>query len=128
MRTTASFRLFGSAELPASRVTAHLGIEPSRSHEVGDPVSSRSSATRKSSLWLLSSGEIAEGELDVCILQLLDVLEPLRPRLWQLVDAGYRANWFCYVHSSATEHAVELDRDLLARLLTLPGGLWLDVG
>jgi hypothetical protein len=37
------------------------------------------------------------------------------------------ANWYCWVESHATEHAVELDRQLMQRLLTLPGDLWLDV-
>jgi len=59
--------------------------------------------------------------------RLLGRLEPLAGRLWQLEADGYWANWFCYVGSSAAEHAVELDRQLLGRLLTLPGDLWLDV-
>jgi hypothetical protein len=54
----------------------------------------------------------------------LDVLEPRRAELWELAEAGYRADWFCLVASHATEHAVELDRGLLARP---PGELLLDV-
>jgi hypothetical protein len=37
------------------------------------------------------------------------------------------ANWCCWVASHATEHAVELDRPTLQRILALPGDLWLDV-
>jgi hypothetical protein len=44
------------------------------------------------------------------------------------VHEGYEANWFCSIASHATEHAAELDRPTLRRLLALPGGLWLDVG
>lgn len=40
---------------------------------------------------------------------------------------GYWANWFCYLGSSACEHAAELDRDTLGRLLGRSGELWLDV-
>lgn len=43
------------------------------------------------------------------------------------VRAGYDANWFCYIASHATEHAAELDRKTLQRILALPGDLWLDV-
>jgi hypothetical protein len=44
-----------------------------------------------------------------------------------LVHTNYQANWFCYIASHATERAVELDRQLLKRLLALPGDLRLDV-
>ena len=47
--------------------------------------------------------------------------------LWDLAGSGYEANWLCYVASHATEHAVELDRQTMQRLLALPGDLWLDV-
>jgi hypothetical protein len=59
--------------------------------------------------------------------RLLDVLEPAAAELGRLVDDGYWANWFCHVESHAAEHAVELDRATLTRLLRLPGDLWLDV-
>jgi hypothetical protein len=39
----------------------------------------------------------------------------------------YQANWFCHLASHATEHAADLDRQLLQRLLALPGDLWLDL-
>jgi hypothetical protein len=48
--------------------------------------------------------------------------------VWAVVERGYVSNWFCCVGSSATEHAVELDRALLKRLLRLPGDLWIDAG
>jgi hypothetical protein len=49
------------------------------------------------------------------------------PALRQLIHEGYEANWFCSIASHATEHAAELDRLTLQRLLALPGDLWLDV-
>ncbi|MEV6825320.1 hypothetical protein [Amycolatopsis sp. NPDC051102] len=36
------------------------------------------------------------------------------------------ADWFCLAASQATEHAIELDRPLLRRLLAIPGDLLLD--
>jgi hypothetical protein len=96
--------------------------------EAGDRVSSRSAATRGSSAWLLrSSPGIETGtELAGQLHRLLAVLEPVTAQLWDLVHAGYEANWFCFIASHATEHAGELDRQTMRRLLALPGDLWLD--
>ena len=97
--------------------------------EAGDHIGRRSTARRSESLWLLSSGPDIEGgvELGEQLRRLLEVLEPLAGVLWELVDAGYEANWYCWVESHALEHAVEIDRQLMQRLLVLPGDLWLDV-
>ncbi len=129
VQTTATFRLIGDSTLTAEAVTRRLGILPSRKFEVGDRVSRRSQATRRSSAWLLNSNSgIEDGtELAQHLRRLLDDLEPVTAQLWDLVHAGYQANWFCYIASHATEHAAELDRPTLQRLLVLPGDLWLDV-
>ena len=129
METRATFRLFGTATLTAAAVTARLGIQPTGAFEAGDPVSSRSAATRDGSLWLLSSSlRIETGtELDTQLHRLLAILEPAAQALWELSHAGYDANWYCYVASHATEHAAELDRPTMRRILALPGDLWLDV-
>lgn len=128
MRTTATYRLWGPAGLTAAAVTQRLGLQPTAAFEVGTPVSRRSPATRDTSLWLLqSSPHIESGvELATHLHRLLTVLDPVAPQLWDLVHTGYQANWFCYVASQATEHAVELDRHLLQRILALPGDLWID--
>jgi hypothetical protein len=129
VETTATFRLAGDATLTAAAVTRRLGIRPARAFETGDPVSSRSAATRDSSLWLLSSSPGTETgtELTEHLHRLLVVLEPVTAHLWELIHAGYEANWFCYIASHATEHAAELDRQTMQRILALPGDLWLDV-
>jgi hypothetical protein len=129
VQTTATFRLFGNAALTAAAITRRLGIQPTRALETGDPVSSRSARTRDSSAWLLSSSPGPEDgtELTEHLHQLLATLEPVTAPLWDLVHDGYEANWFCYIASHATEHAAELDRPTLHRLLALPGDLWLDV-
>jgi len=36
-------------------------------------------------------------------------------------------DWFCYIGSHPTEHAAELSRELMRRLLDLPGALLLDI-
>ena len=129
METTATFRLVGDAKLTAAAVTRRLGIQPTRALETGDPVSSRSAATRDSPLWLLSSSPGIETgtELTGQLHRLLAILEPVTAQLWELNHAGYDANWFCCIASHATEHATELDRQTIQRILALPGDLWLDV-
>jgi hypothetical protein len=129
VETTATFRLSGDAGLTAAAVTGRLGIQPTRAIEAGDPVSSRSASTRGSSIWLLSSSAGIETgtELTEHLHRLLVLLEPVTAPLWELVHEGYHANWLCYIGSHATEHAAELDRPTLQRLLALPGDLWLDV-
>jgi hypothetical protein len=129
VQTRATFRLIGHGSLTAVRVTERLGVPPSRMHEAGEPVSSRSAGRRESSIWLLySSPDIETGtELGEQLGRLLDRLEPVGAALWELVGEGYEADWYCWVASHATEHAVILDRATLHRLLALPGDLWLDV-
>ena len=110
-------------------MTRKLGLEPTRVIEAGDRIDRQSAARRAESLWLISSGPVIEEgvELGEQLRRLLQVLEPIAGALWELADSGYEANWYCWVESHATEHAVELDRQLMQRLLTLPGDLWLDV-
>jgi hypothetical protein len=129
VETTATFRLFGRTGLTAAAVTRRLGIQPTRALEAGDPISRRSAKVRDPSAWLLtSSAGIEVGtELSEHLHRLLASLEPVTALVWELVREGYEANWFCYVASHAAEHAVELDRTTLQRLLALPGDLWLDV-
>jgi hypothetical protein len=129
VETTATFRLFGRTGLTAAAVTRRLGIQPTRALEAGDPISRHSAKVRDSSAWLLtSSAGIEVGtELSEHLHRLLASLEPVTALVWELVREGYEANWFCYVASHAAEHAVELDRTTLQRLLALPGDLWLDV-
>lgn len=129
VETTATFRLMGSTALTSAEVTRRLGLQPTWAFEAGTPVSTRSAAIRKDSLWLLDSSPRIEAgaELGEQLHRLLAILEPVSAQLWALVDAGYEANWYCWIASHATEHAAELDRDTLRRILALPGDLWLDV-
>ena len=115
--------------MTAAAVTERLGVDPTSAHEDGEAVSPRSSGVRRGSIWLLTSGEeIEDGiELEEQLERLLSALEPQSITLWALVAEGYKADWFCFVGSDAAEHAVELSRSLLSRLLQLPGDLLLDV-
>ena len=129
VEATATFRLLADAKLTAAAVSRRLGLQPTRALEAGDRVSRRSNATRDSSAWLLTSSPGIETGIELAeqLHRLLAILEPVTEPLWDLVRAGYEANWFCYVASHATQHAAELDRQTMRRVLALPGDLWLDV-
>jgi hypothetical protein len=128
MRTLASFRLFRHEGLSAHAVSTQLGIAPTISAELGDPISPGSPRRRDTSLWLLRSApNVEEGvELSEQLQRLLDELLPAHGALRNLVEQGYHANWSCLVAANPAEHAVELDRPLLTSLLRLPGDLWID--
>jgi hypothetical protein len=127
MRTGATFRLASDHDGGSAFVTRTLGLEPTHAREVGDPVGRTPGNVRRMSLWTLSSGLPSERELEDHLTWLLDRLAPKADLLWHLVSQGYTADWFCLAASEVTEHAVELNRPLLQRLLTLPGDLLLDV-
>jgi hypothetical protein len=97
--------------------------------QAGDPTSRHSAKVRDSSAWLLTSSAGVEvgTELSEHLHRLLARLEPVTALIWELVQEGYEASWVCYVASHAAEHAAQLDRTTLQRLLALPGDLWLDV-
>ncbi len=131
MLTKVTFRLAGyDTALTAAAVTRRLGLQPASAFEADTPVARRRAPrTRGYSLWLISSSPHVESdvELGVHLRRLLAILEPVSAPLWELADAGYEANWYCFAASDATEHAIEFDRQILRRVLALPGDLWLDV-
>jgi hypothetical protein len=130
VRAQATFRLVGPAPLTARDVTARTGVEPDEAHEIGDPVGrSVSGRVHEQAFWALHHPATPTDGVEVgdAIRAVLDRLEPAADVLHALVAEGWWANWFCYVGSAACEHAVEIDRDLMHRLLAIPGELWLDV-
>ena len=92
VETTAAFRLSGNATLTAAAVTRRRGIQPTSALEAGDPVSSRSAATRQGSLWLLTSSPGIETGTEIAghLHRLLAILEPPTAALWELAHAGRR--------------------------------------
>lgn len=130
MISLATFRLTGGSGCSAARVSQRLGLTPSYRVEAGCPLDNGPPPRRAAtSVWGLSSArQPREGvELAAALACVLDFLEPVAGVVWELVGEGYWANWFCYLGSATTDPAVALDRATLARLLALPGELWLDV-
>jgi Domain of unknown function (DUF4279) len=125
VRSRAQFRLVGDGgALSAALVSLKLGIEPARAIEAAHRLG------RAESVWILSTGwgahhaESLTGQLA----RLLAVVEPHASTLWELADMGYRANWYCQLEPGAGRRHVEIGRQLMSRLLALPGGLQIDVG
>lgn len=75
------------------------------------------------SCWSLQSGDGPDDgvELSTQLDLVMAALDPRRDELCSLADEGYEIDWFCYVGSYATEHAVELSRELMQQLLAFPG-------
>ena len=128
MDTLATFRPMGPSNARASEVTDRLELRPTRAVETGERASPRS-PVQDEPRWSLASAPHVESGVELAdqLCRLLDLLEPRADELWRLVEEGWAANWSCYLGSRATEHAAELDRAVLTRLLRLPGDLWLDV-
>jgi hypothetical protein len=125
MRCTATLRV-GSETVTAKEVTRRLGLTATKAFEADAPVSSRTATPRGASIWLLESSLPDSAELADHLRALLDKVEPVADELAMLVSGGCWTDWFCFVESEATEHAVELDSELLRRLASLPGDLLID--
>lgn len=128
MWTRAVLRLTGdSGALTAALVTARLGLKPTAAIEGAHRIG------RAESMWILSTGREAGDEavlasrLPEQLARLLDDLEPRSGVLRELTDMGYRARWECSAESQDGHAAVEIGRQLMARLAALPGDLWLDI-
>lgn len=130
MRTMTTYCLTGGDTHDTADLTARLCITPTDAFDGGDNFGRVHPIVRSHALWELSSSSGPEDGVELAdqFRRVLALLEPRRELLWELVDKdGWRADWFCYLGSHATEHAAELDRDTLNRLLRLPGEIFLDV-
>ncbi|AZI56889.1 DUF4279 domain-containing protein [Nakamurella antarctica] len=126
MRTRVTYQIFGDqTSLAADRVSRAHGIAPTKSRESGEPTTTRQTA--RSSSWSLPTGEPEDDvELSTQLETLLGILESRSNELWELSALGYRARWWCYAGSYAAEHAVEVSRALMGRLLAVPEERMLD--
>ena len=113
--------------MSAALVTHRLGIKPTTAIEA------RNRLGRPESIWILSTPQEVHDEPDLGsqvvpqLASLLALLEPHSEVLRELTDMGYRATWECRVESRARHAVLDLDRQLMERLLALPGDFRLDV-
>ena len=113
--------------MSAALVTERLGIKPTTAIEA------RNRLGRPESIWILSTRPEVHDEQELgsqLVPQLASLLAQLEPHaevLRELTDMGYRATWECRAESRVSHAVLDLDRQLLARLLALPGDFRLDV-
>jgi hypothetical protein len=115
MRCRASFRVV-THEGSSAGITQVLGLPPTTSHEVGDPVGRVPGNIRKHAQWTLSTDMREPSELTEHLVELLDRVEPVQLQLEQLRTEGCEIDWFCFVAAKDTEHAVELPASVLVRV------------
>jgi hypothetical protein len=129
VESTASFIVQGDPPRTAAEVTQRLSMNPSSSHEAGELPRPRANRPVDWCSWQLTSSDHLEVGVEPFeqIERLLVVLEPKQEELWALVQAGYHARWRVVAETYPLEHDITLPRDLLARLVRVPGDLYLDV-
>ena len=122
--THAAFRLGGSDVNP-DRVTEVLGIQPTYTYRLGDPVG-RTGSRRSTSAWILSSeGQVGSKDLKRHVDWLLDKVEPRADALTRLrMEEGADADVFCLWVSKSGNGGPDLGPRQMARL----AGLQLTIG
>jgi len=124
----ATFTLWTSTHT-SEAITMRVGIEPTRVHERGEPVSLRNpkSKLREETTWHLQSGLPETQPLADHLADLLDQIEPRLPVLTELLNEGCEFDWFCYLEAKSLGNMVRLDAALLGRLAGLGGAITFDI-
>ncbi len=127
-RSHATLRIFRqSAPGSAAAVTRILGVEPTDSHEAGQPRSGRDPRPWRSATWSLESGLPWQCPLADHLTVLCDVVEPKRDGLIRLAEEDHSLDWFCFIEVARGQGGVKLELGLLRRLAGLPVVLDLDI-
>jgi hypothetical protein len=129
-RTRASFRISGDT-LDPERITARLGLQPTRAFAKGD-LSPPGRVTgrkyrRRVGLWSLQSPLPTTASLDDHLSHLLDQLDPHADAVGALVREGYQADFFCGCFLEAFNRGMELPATTLRRIAALEATLGLDI-
>lgn len=119
-RYSASLRI-SSKTLNVADITTILGMEPTRTHEKGEPFSSRNSRSRlrQESLWLLESGLDSSAPLDAHIEKLAASIEEKAVLLKNLIPICYM-DIFCGVFSESGQGGFVFNSVILKKLTAIP--------
>ena len=131
LKCQVSFRIYGD-NLDPSEITNMLYIEPSISHKKNDPntrVSKKGKLIQfspySSGLWSVSSKESQNAILEDHIKSLLILLEPVKDKLTELLNRGYKMDLFCGVFThDCSQPGFNIDASILRRI----GGLNISLG
>jgi hypothetical protein len=114
---TASLRVL-STELPLAELVGILG-EPTRGHDIGDPVSSRSATTRKHSLWLLVADVDRSRPLEEHVERLVEFADGHRDHLASVRPRCDVVDVFCGIFAADSQGGWQFSPALMQRLVVL---------
>lgn len=121
----AALRISGDT-LDPDQITAILGSEPTQSGIKGERFSTRHSAARRTSFWLLESPLKDSLPLADHLKWLLDLIEPKRDLIGSVAEK-WRVDFFCGFSSENGQGGTTFDSDLLCHLAHLGVPLVLDL-
>jgi hypothetical protein len=121
----AALRISGETLRP-DQISALLGLEPSQSGVKGERFSTRHSAVRRTSFWLLKSPLNDDLPLAEHLEWLLELIEPKLDLIGSLAEK-WRVDFFCGFSSENGQGGVTFEPSLLRRLAHLGIPLVLDL-
>jgi len=119
------FELRGS-ELEPEKITALLGIIPTKTWRVNDLVHPKAGVRRKSNGWSLKSQLDKSAELDEHIKSIFEELQPSWQSLVEICKQ-YDALISCAVYGYQQIPAIDLDKDIVRKAAELNAGIDVDV-
>jgi hypothetical protein len=119
------FELRGS-ELEPEKITALLGIIPTKTWRVNDLVHPKAGVRRKSNGWSLKSQLDKSAELDEHIKSIFEELQPSWQSLVEICKQ-YDALISCAVYRYQQIPAIDLDKDIVKKAAELNAGIDVDV-
>ena len=125
--TFATLRIF-SALVSAAEISQRIGVEASRTHTLGDPVSPTTNAQRKDHAWFLSSkGHVVSRDTRRHLDWLLDQIEPSLDELRRLRTEGAHMDIMSYWVSASGEGGPAISSRQMERLAPFGIDCWWDV-
>jgi hypothetical protein len=117
--TSTAYVMFGvcSTELSPQEIGTHLGLTPSRMYEMGTPTGKSEPATHPYHHALFHSRRSPCDDMTKLIIDILDLVEPLKPKLELIADRCTFTVHCNYV--VAVEGGWELSSVLLERMSSL---------
>ena len=123
VRYKASLRI-GDDQLDPQEITKILGVEPDNAHRKGDPNTGRSKKGKllvyspfRSGLWSICSKEPEHMDLEHHLKSLLHTLYPLKDKLIELSNRGYKMDMFCGIFiDSGAQPGFDIDSNVLLKL------------
>ena len=118
-----SLNVSGFAGSP-SKITALLGIEPSRTWVAGDPVQN-TTLKRQDNRWILDSPVDSAAPLSKHLESILSFASPAVGR-FRMLPSGAKVQIFCAVYDYERAVVLEFTKDIITQLAAVGAGLGID--